>query len=100
MIFHGFKGEIFPVNPNYKDIMGVPAFHSIKALPKEIDMAIIATPINYVPEIIADCGDRKMGGAVIISAGGKEAGKEQQAFHGLCFMNSSNIIFYKLRNGW
>jgi acyl-CoA synthetase (NDP forming) len=39
-------------------------------------MAVISTPIKFVPQIIKDCVDVGVGSAVIISAGGKEIGEQ------------------------
>lgn len=75
IVLNDFKGDIFPVNRNYNDIMSVPAFSNINDISKKIDMAIIATPIKTIPGILEACAEKKIGGAVIVSAGGKEIGK-------------------------
>ena len=75
ILLNGFKGDIFPVNRNYNEIMGISALSDINDISKKIDMAIIATPIKTIPGILEACGEKKIGGAVIVSAGGKEAGK-------------------------
>ena len=41
-----------------------------------MDLAIIATPIHSVVDIVNECVEKKVGCAIIISAGGKEVGKE------------------------
>jgi acetyltransferase len=42
---------------------------------RPVDLAVIVTPIATVPQIIRECGEAGVGGAVIISAGGKETGE-------------------------
>jgi len=69
MVSCGFKGDIFPVNPKYDAVMGIQAVSDVKDLPEKIDMAIVATPIARVPEILEACSQKGMGGAVVISAG-------------------------------
>ena len=69
-----FPGTVLPVNPNYSKIHGCPSYRSISDLEVGVDLAIIATPIHTVPEIVGECVSREIGGAVIISAGGKEVG--------------------------
>ncbi|WDP88558.1 MAG: bifunctional acetate--CoA ligase family protein/GNAT family N-acetyltransferase [Desulfobacter sp.] len=69
-----FDGDIFPVNPNYSDIMGIPAAGSVLDLSGSVDLAVVAAPIIQVPQIIADCGEKGVAGAVVLSAGGKETG--------------------------
>jgi acetyltransferase len=74
----GFKGEITPVNHKHKSIMGLPSVDSVRNIESSVDMAVIATPIHTVPEIVDSCGKAGLAGAVIISSGGKEIGKEGQ----------------------
>lgn len=66
--------DVFPVNPNYDNIMGIPAVSCIADIPQPVDLAVIATPIQQVPDIVRACGDKGISGAVVISAGGKETG--------------------------
>jgi len=76
LIERGFPGEIHPINPNHYKMYKLPASPSIKDLNAPVDLAVIATPIASVPPIIRECADAGVGGAVIISAGGKEIGEQ------------------------
>ncbi|MCF8109356.1 MAG: CoA-binding protein, partial [Desulfohalobiaceae bacterium] len=76
MIQAGFQGRIHPVNPKYGSIHGFTARASILDLEEAPDLAVIAIPIQTVPDIIEDCVQAGTKGAVIISAGGREAGPE------------------------
>jgi len=69
-----FMGEIYPINPNHSSILGKKCYPSIKDIPNQIDLAIIATPADTVPDIIAECVAAHVYGAIIISAGFKETG--------------------------
>jgi acetyltransferase len=75
----GFDGNLWPVNPNYSEIFGLKSFGNIEEIGDAVDLAIIATPIATVPDIVAACCAHKVGGAVIISAGGKEIGPKGRA---------------------
>ena len=72
----GFKGPIYPVNPKYKTIHGKKAYKSVTDIKGEVNLAVIVTPIDIVPEIIKGCASKKVPGAIIISAGGKEVGEK------------------------
>jgi acetyltransferase len=72
----GFPGSIYPVNPEHKEILGIPAFPSVTDAPAGIDLAIVAVPIKGVPEVIRECSRARVPGVIIISAGGKEVGEE------------------------
>ncbi len=70
---------VFPINPNRKTIMGLESFKSVSSLSEEIDLAIIATPAQLVPEAVADCAKTPIQGIIIVSAGFKEIGEEGRA---------------------
>ncbi|MCP3891291.1 MAG: GNAT family N-acetyltransferase [Desulfobulbaceae bacterium] len=72
----GFAGTVMPVNPKYEKIHGCRVYRSVSELDLGVDLAIIATPIETVPEIVGECVNRKVGGAIVISAGGKEVGEK------------------------
>jgi acetyltransferase len=76
LIDGGFPGMLLPVNPKYKAIRGHECFGSISALKTEVDLAIIATPIHSVVDIVNECVEKNVGGTIIISAGGKEVGEQ------------------------
>lgn len=76
LIEGGFSGKIYPINPNYQKIWDLQACPSIADLQSPVDLAVISTPIALVPQIVGQCADASVGGAVIISAGGKEIGEE------------------------
>jgi acetyltransferase len=72
----GFPGAIYPINRNYEEILELTAYPSLSAVGAPIDLAVIAIPIQGVPEIMRECGQAGIPGAIIISAGGKEVGEE------------------------
>jgi acetyltransferase len=72
----GFKGHIYPINPKHEEILGLKAYSSVTAVGGPIDLAVIAVPILGVPAIIQECGQARIPGVIIISAGGKEVGDE------------------------
>ena len=76
LIGHGFKGTVYPVNIKYDSIQGVHAYKSVKDIPRDIDLAIIAVPAKIVPQVLTECGEKSIRSVVIISAGFKEAGED------------------------
>ncbi len=79
LISNPFGGTVFPVNPKRSSILGIKAYPNIGAIREEIDLAVIATPAPTVPDIIAECVEVGVRGAIIISAGFKERGPEGAA---------------------
>ncbi len=74
LIKGGFQGTILPVNPKRSKIHGLKSYPSIIKAKDSVELAIIATPIATVPSIVRECAGAGIGGAIIISAGGKETG--------------------------
>jgi len=61
LIDGGFSGMLLPVNPKYKSIHGHESFESVSALETGVDLAIIATPIHSVVDIVSECVEKKVG---------------------------------------
>jgi acyl-CoA synthetase (NDP forming) len=69
----GFRGTLYPVNPNSREIAGIQSISSISALPPDIDLAVITLPAAQVPQALRECLHHKIRGAIVISAGFAEA---------------------------
>lgn len=74
LISNPFGGAVFPVNPKRPSVLGVKAYPNIASAPEKVDLAVITTPAQTVPGIIAECVEAGVKGAIIISAGFKETG--------------------------
>jgi acetyl coenzyme A synthetase (ADP forming)-like protein len=72
----GFQGPVYPVNPSASFVASVPTYPSIAALPEPVDLAIIVVPSKHVLSVVEECGQRGIGGLIIITAGFKESGAE------------------------
>ncbi len=75
----GFQGGIHLVALRAEKILGLPTYSSIREVPGPIDLALIATPAPSVPEVVRECGEARVKGAVIVSAGFKETGAAGKA---------------------
>ncbi len=75
ILLNGFTGIVYPVNPTVRSVLGVKAYPSVLHIPDEIDLAVIIVPAPIVPEVIEECGQKGVKGAIIISAGFKEIGE-------------------------
>ena len=79
LIDGGFKGKIFPVNPEAADVLGLKAYPSVKDVADEIDLAVVTVPAILVPKVIRECGEKGIKAAIIISAGFRETGSQGEA---------------------
>jgi len=75
----GFDGAIYPVNPNKSDIFGLPSYKSVLDIPRQVDLAVIVAPAASAPKLMQECATKGVKGAVVISAGFAESGKEGKA---------------------
>jgi acetyltransferase len=64
-----FTGKLFAVNPARASILGIAAYAHIADMPGPVDLAVIVTPAETVPGIIAECVQAKVKSAVVISGG-------------------------------
>lgn len=71
-----FKGRIYPVNPKREKVFDLPAYPDISRVPEPVDLAVIVTPAETVPDLIEQCSKAKVKAAIIISAGFKELGEK------------------------
>ncbi len=71
---NGYAGTVIPINGRYRKVAGLDCFASLDDLQQTVDLAVIATPIATVPDIVQSCSQKGLAGAVIISSGGKEIG--------------------------
>lgn len=76
LISNGFSGTVHAVNPNRELVQGVKAYPNIAAIPKKIDLAVIATRAKIVPDMLNECVASGVRSAVVIAAGFSEAGEE------------------------
>lgn len=79
-LIHGnFRGKVYPVHPSARSILGVKAYPTVEDIPAIPDLAVIAVPAPAVAAVLQACGRMGIRGAVVISAGFRECGKEGRA---------------------
>ncbi|MCX7380036.1 MAG: acetate--CoA ligase family protein [Alphaproteobacteria bacterium] len=77
---HGFAGMIHAVNPRYTEVLGAPCVSAVDDLPVgTIDLAFVAVAAERVPGVIAACGRKGIGAAIVASSGFRETGPEGAA---------------------
>jgi acetyltransferase len=75
----GFKGELVPVNPNAKEVLGRTCYPDLQTYGKKIDLSIIVLPAKVVKAAVESSIKAGAQAIVIISAGFKEVGHEGAA---------------------
>ncbi|MCJ2166304.1 MULTISPECIES: acetate--CoA ligase [unclassified Pseudodesulfovibrio] len=76
LISAGYKGTIFPVNPNGGEILGLKAYPSAAALPKPPDLGIIVLPREKVLAAMQELATADVDAICVITAGFRETGRD------------------------
>lgn len=69
-----FTGPVFVVNREALEVGGSRSFASVDEVPGPVDLAVVTVPAASVPEVLGQCIDLGVKGAVVVSSGFAEAG--------------------------
>ena len=69
-----YEGKVYAVNPKYDQVLGVPCYPSLQAIPDEIDLVVVAVPARIAPRIFEDIATKGAKAAIVISGGFSEVG--------------------------
>jgi acetyl coenzyme A synthetase (ADP forming)-like protein len=70
----GYKGKVFPVNPEGEDILGYRTYKDVAEIEAEIDIACIVIPAKGVFDAVSNCATKGVKFGVIIASGFSEVG--------------------------
>lgn len=79
LLKHGFKGDIWPINPRADDIAGLPCFASVADLPSAPDVAIVLLGVERAEAAVRDLSEKGCKIAIVFASGYGEAGEEGRA---------------------
>jgi acetyltransferase len=65
----GFPGRIDLINPNHREIGGLPCVATLDDLAAPPELIVVATPAPTIPPIIATAARRGVAAAIVLSAG-------------------------------
>ncbi|QVI25233.1 GNAT family N-acetyltransferase [Nocardia tengchongensis] len=69
-----YQGPVFPVNRNRTAVRGVRAYPTVRDIPDEVDLAVIAVPATEIGSVLDDCMAKGVKGLVVLTAGFSETG--------------------------
>jgi acyl-CoA synthetase (NDP forming) len=72
-----FRGELYPVNPQEKQILGFRCYAALTEIPGAVELVVIVVPAEVVPKIMRDAALKGVKAAVIISGGFGEIGNHK-----------------------
>ncbi len=74
LIEGGFRGPLYPINRKESEVMGLEAYPSLTDVPGDIDLIVVAVPSAAVLAVVDEAVAKKVGAAIIVSGGFREAG--------------------------
>src|SRR5215813_5529895 len=68
--------KIYAVTPGHDEVLGIKTHKRIGDISGGVDLAVVVTPAQIVPQIVGECVDAGVKSAVVISAGFREQGRD------------------------
>jgi acetate---CoA ligase (ADP-forming) len=72
----GYKGRMYPVHPTEKEILGVKAYPTVRAIEEIVDLAVIAVSHVQTPKVLQECIEKGIRRVVLVAGGFSETGEE------------------------
>ena len=79
LLNYGYQGRIYPVNPNYQEVLGLKAYPTLKDIPGTVDYVISCVPAGEVLNILADCPPKGVKAVHLYTARFSETGRPEAA---------------------
>ena len=73
---YGHQGQVFAVNRDGREALGLAGYRTCRDIPAQVDTAIIVVPAAAVAGALEDAADAGITSAVVLSSGFAEAGSE------------------------
>lgn len=74
----GFKGELWAVNPKYPQLLGQTCVASVDRIGRRVDLAIVTTAPQTIPQIIEQCGKAGIRHMVVVTNPAGAAGRTHE----------------------
>jgi acyl-CoA synthetase (NDP forming) len=74
---HGYRGEIYPVNPNHETVAGLDCYPDVPSLPVTPDLVLVIVPGGLVVEVVEESLERGVENVLVVSSGFSETGTEE-----------------------
>lgn len=74
LIEGGYQGRLYPINRKETEVMGLRAYPSLLDVEGDIDLVVVAVPSGAVLSVVDEAVAKKVGAAIIVSGGFREAG--------------------------
>jgi acetate---CoA ligase (ADP-forming) len=69
-----FKGKVYPITPNHKELFGAKCYSSLSRLPTKPKVVVIAVPTVIALKVLGQMGKLKIKYCILVTAGFREIG--------------------------
>jgi len=76
LLEHGFAGEIYPVNPKYDTLYGLPCYPDLQALPGPVDCVLSFAAPSRSLEVVEQAARAGAAAVIILASGFAETGAD------------------------
>jgi len=70
---------IYPINPKYNEVMGLPCYPNIRDVPGVVDHVVVSIPAESALALLDDCAAKGVRSVHFFTAGFSESGEAKQA---------------------
>lgn len=75
----GFTGQVTAVHPRAEQVLGVPAYSTLSAVPGPVDLVVMCVPALAAADVLRDAATVGVRAAVVVSSGFAELGPDGAA---------------------
>ncbi|RLC70165.1 MAG: hypothetical protein DRI26_07670 [Chloroflexi bacterium] len=76
---YGFRGQVYPITPQWSEVLDLKAYPALKDVPGPVDYVICCLPAARVPELLAQCPEKQVKVVHMFTARLSETGHEDAA---------------------
>ncbi len=76
MSMFDYRGDLYPVNPKYDRVGGLKCYDSVHDIKEPIDLALIGVAASETMEVLKECAEKKVKGAIVLTSGFAEVSEE------------------------
>ncbi len=81
LLYYGYQGKIYPVNPNYDEVLGLKTYPSLREISGSVDYVISCVRASEVLSMLEDCSRKSVKAVHLYTARFSETGRREAARH-------------------
>ncbi len=78
----GYRGRVYAIHPRAREVMGVPAYPSLREIGESVEVAVGVLPRELMLDFVTDCAEAGVRKVIVCAAGYSDAGAEGAEMQG------------------